>query len=181
MADVPVPPADLKGWRAYVALSDAALLAQCEVDRFRASGPGGQKRNKTDSAVRLRHLPTGLAAEASESRSQHENRARAVARLRLRVVLELRCAVDRDGYAPSTELLEALGRRAGRRSGPPLIALGELFDVLEAAGWQLSEAARLLGVSTSAVGRLLKHGDEIWRAASERRAALGLQPLRHRG
>ena len=66
----------MPGWRSFLPMSDDELLATCEVDRFRASGPGGQKRNKTDSAVRLRHRPTGLEAMAFESRSQHENRAR---------------------------------------------------------------------------------------------------------
>ena len=63
-------------------LTDAELIAQCDVDTYRASGPGGQKRNKTSSAVRLRHEPTGLIAIAEESRSQHENKAKAVKRLR---------------------------------------------------------------------------------------------------
>ena len=61
----------------WAALSDDQLLAQCQVDTYRASGPGGQKRNKTSSAVRLRHPPSGLLVIAEESRSQHENRARA--------------------------------------------------------------------------------------------------------
>ncbi len=60
----------------WTALTDEQLLAQCEVDTYRASGPGGQKRNKTSSAVRLRHLPSGLLVIAEESRSQHENKAR---------------------------------------------------------------------------------------------------------
>ena len=76
--------------RQWTALSDEQLLAQCEVDTYRASGPGGQKRNKTSSAVRLRHLPSGLLVIAEESRSQHENRARALRWLRQALYLKLR-------------------------------------------------------------------------------------------
>src|SRR5437667_4760901 len=74
----------------WTALSDDQLLAQCEVDTYRASGPGGQKRNKTSSAVRLRHPPSGLIVIAEESRSQHENKAKALRRLRKALYLELR-------------------------------------------------------------------------------------------
>ncbi|KAB0667366.1 peptide chain release factor-like protein [Oryzomonas japonica] len=58
------------------------------VEFYRGSGPGGQHRNVTDSAVRIRHLPTGIVAQASESRSQLQNRE--VAMERLRVALEKR-------------------------------------------------------------------------------------------
>src|SRR6266511_1632002 len=74
----------------WTILSDAQLLAQCEVDTYRASGPGGQKRNKTSSAVRLRHPPSGLLVIAEESRSQHENRDRALRRLRRALYLQVR-------------------------------------------------------------------------------------------
>src|SRR5579871_4476343 len=74
----------------WTQLSDAQLLAQCDVDTYRASGPGGQKRNKTSSAVRLRHTPSGLIVIAEESRSQHENRARALRRLRQALYLKIR-------------------------------------------------------------------------------------------
>src|SRR3954447_15077013 len=75
---------------AWTSLTDAQLLAQCDVDTYRASGPGGQKRNKTSSAVRLRHPPTGLLVIAEESRSQHENKAKALRRLRRALYLDLR-------------------------------------------------------------------------------------------
>jgi ribosome-associated protein len=63
----------------------AKLLDECEVETFRASGPGGQHRNRRFSGVRLRHLPTGIVVTATERRSQHQNRAVALERLAARL------------------------------------------------------------------------------------------------
>jgi protein subunit release factor B len=54
---------------------------------FKSSGPGGQKKNKTESAVRLQHLPTGITVTATESRSQSVNKRTALARLRERLLV----------------------------------------------------------------------------------------------
>ena len=72
-------------WRAYLALEDDVLLGQCEVDRFRASGPGGQKRNKTESTVLLSHIPTGMQVRCETTRSQQKNRELALVLLRARL------------------------------------------------------------------------------------------------
>jgi protein subunit release factor B len=65
--------------------SDEDLLRECEVDTFRASGPGGQHVNKTESAVRLTHLPSGLVVTCREERSQHQNKASCLRKLREKV------------------------------------------------------------------------------------------------
>ena len=61
------------------------LARDCEITAYRSSGPGGQKKNKTESSVRVRHLPTGLVRVGTESRSQTRNRELAYARLRARI------------------------------------------------------------------------------------------------
>jgi protein subunit release factor B len=58
------------------------LLAECEVTPYKSSGPGGQKKNKTESSVRIRHLPTGIVRIATESRSQSANKLLALERIR---------------------------------------------------------------------------------------------------
>lgn len=77
----------------YHELSDEALLAQCEVQVHRAGGPGGQHRNKVETAVRLVHGPTGLAAEGKDQRSRTQNLRAALGRLRAR--LEARAFVPK--------------------------------------------------------------------------------------
>jgi len=57
------------------------LARDCEITPYRSSGPGGQKKNKTESSVRVRHLPSGVVRIATESRSQLRNREAALARV----------------------------------------------------------------------------------------------------
>ena len=73
--------------------TDGALLAECDVDTFRAGGPGGQHQNKTESGVRLTHRPTGIVVASRNSRSQHRNRQKALDRLR--AILEERAQPEK--------------------------------------------------------------------------------------
>lgn len=68
---------------------DAALLAECRVDVFRSTGPGGQGVNTTDSAVRLTHLPSGIVVVCRRQRSQTRNKAECLHRLRTRITAAL--------------------------------------------------------------------------------------------
>lgn len=65
--------------------SDEDLLRECEVETFRSSGPGGQHVNKTESAVRLRHVPSGVIVTSQQERSQHRNKALCLQKLRKKV------------------------------------------------------------------------------------------------
>ena len=66
------------------------LLKDCDLSFLRASGPGGQHRNKVETAVRLVHRPTGVTVVASDSRSQSANRKAALERLRAKLVRRLK-------------------------------------------------------------------------------------------
>jgi hypothetical protein len=163
-------------------LDDVRLLAQCQVDTYRASGPGGQKRNKTSSAVRLRHGPSGLAVIAEESRSQHENRGRALRRLRQALFLRIR----NEREVPQTfaknprwqAICPAGGRLAlSRRDVRFWPAVGMVLDILEAAGGSVSSAARWLAISTANLVDFLATEPKVWQEANRIRIEHGLKLL----
>jgi hypothetical protein len=168
----------------WTELSDAQLLAQCAVDTYRASGPGGQKRNKTSSAVRLRHPPTGLIVIAEESRSQHENRARALRRLRQALYLKWRDELSPEALAKLTSrpdyavVRDGEGRlHLGRKDPRFWPVVGLVLDVLQAVGARVSEAAEKLGISTGNLIDFLQSDEKVWEQVNQLRRRFGLRPL----
>lgn len=186
--DVPSP-GDFVPWPHPACLSDAALLRECRTGTGRTGGPGGQNRNKVETLVTILHLPTGLEAEASERRSQGENRSVALRRLRLLLAVEHRAPVPVPrGLAAidgpwSSELWRSRLSRGGRiacnpehRDYPALLA--EALDQLAASGDDPRAASLRLGASATQIVRLIKDHPPALAALNGRRRAAGKHPLR---
>jgi RF-1 domain len=162
------------------ALDVDRLLADCDVTRTRRSGPGGQNRNKVETAVVLAHRPSGLVVEASERRSQAENARVALFRLRLALAIAVRRPIGPDAGPSALWRSRCRGGRIAinpRHADFPAL-LAEALDVLAAREMDVRAAAGVLGCSASQLIRLLKEEPRALRRVNERRTQRGLRPLR---
>jgi hypothetical protein len=156
------------GW---LRLPDADLLRQCREKRYKSSGPGGQHRNKVETAVRLHHSPSGVTAQGEETRSQDENRRHALHRLRAKIAFAVRSPFDLEAPDLPPEFVAQRGRDGSlavnaKNPNFPLITATAL-DALAAADRSYATAAHALGVTTSQLRKLLQSDRELSRAVSE--------------
>ncbi len=161
------------------ALDPAALLAACDVRFTRRSGPGGQNRNKVETAVILTHRPTGITAEASEQRTQGENRKAALFRLRLILTLNVRCAVV---LSSQPSVLWRSRCRAGKIQISPShldfpALLSEALDRVFGCAFELKDAAVALGCTSSQLIKFLKNEPRAFLLVNQGRQERGLHPL----
>lgn len=165
------------------AISDEELIGQCDWTRTRSSGPGGQRRNKVETGATLLHKPTGINAQATERRSQEENKRVAIKRLRLALAVEHRAPVTppRGMDEVASELWRSR-RRGGRivcsvrhRDYPAVLA--EAMDVLADSAWQPRKGALRLGVTMSQILKLLRDHPPALRKLNEERAARNLNAM----
>ncbi len=161
-------------------LSVEELLKQCETTRSRTGGPGGQHRNKVSSAVYITHKPTNVSAEATERRSQEQNRTVAVFRLRVNLALAVRTPI-REPYTPSTVLASRV-RKGLLKVNPehddfPAI-LAEVFDLVANFGFDVRETADRIGTSATQVVNLLKVDYRALKIVNDARAEKGLSQLK---
>jgi hypothetical protein len=152
-------------------LSDDALLAACRRESFRAQGPGGQHTNRTESAVRLTHVASGVTTQCQDHRERGRNQAAALKRLRLRLALHSH---------GTTQVAWILPYRRGTRltigpnadAYPTVVAV--VMDALEQAEGALRGVAERLELSTSQLTKLLTADKEVHAAANDLRARFGL-------
>lgn len=159
---------------------DAALLAQCHIDTFRSSGPGGQHANKTSSAVRLRHKPSSLSVVAEDTRSQHENKAKAIKRLRQAIALDVRQPTGNTWQPPTIfkDCISKTGRiEISKRNPNYNCVMAIVLDAVAACDGGLRDAAVSLGITTGQLSRFVTSEGKLLDAANRIRKAAGLRPL----
>ncbi len=154
------------------------LLRDCQVRSDRRSGPGGQHRNKVETAIIIVHRPTGILAEANERRSQLDNRRVALWRLRLALAVRHRTA-DSGLQASVLWRSRAKQRRisvaAEHEDFPALLA--EAMDRLLLAEYSVPECAAFFDVAASQLVKLLKQWPQALTQINAARLDRGLHKL----
>ncbi|MEA2011884.1 MAG: peptide chain release factor-like protein [Verrucomicrobiota bacterium] len=149
-------------------LSDELLLKQCKWDFFRSTGKGGQKKNKTDSAARITHIPTEISTTAGNSRSKKENQLKALRSLKLQIAFNIR-------KIPPSIWKGSLNLNPSNPKYPLMVA--SVFDCLATSDFAVGKAALILNISTGQLIKFLKKNTQIWQEVNEKRKLLNLKAL----
>jgi hypothetical protein len=160
-------------------------MKSCEIKRTRAGGPGGQHRNKVESAIVILH-ESGISGRATERRSQHENRRVALHRLRVNLAISWRTPeLSPQETKTASEISDLWATRcvnkkisvASDHEDFPCI-LAEAMTAIVCYEFQVSDAAKHLGCSTSQLIKLLKIEDAAFQLVNDQRQKLGLSTLK---
>ena len=168
------------------------LLQQCRLTFSRASGPGGQNRNKVETSVQIEYLPASILASASERRTQNENRKVVVQRLRCKLAVELRPTPDAKFTAAISTVLATkmqIGSATWQqycRNGRIAIAetnndwpaiLAEIIGFMSISDWNISDVAAMLATSSSQLVKMLKKHPPAFVLFNQERKSRGQRPL----
>lgn len=171
MSSLPVHPA---------CLPTEELLKQCELQRVKRSGPGGQRRNKVETGVVLTHQPTGVRAEASRARSAAENQQQALRQLRLNLALQVRepalAEKSPDELWKSRVHSGKILINPSHEDFPALIA--EALELIHPQSGELKEAADRLECTPSQLLKLLKLEPAVFQRVNEWRKLAGKHLLK---
>lgn len=153
----------------WLSAADTELLTDCVIDHHKATGRGGQKRNKTSSAVRLTHRPSGVQVVAANHREQSRNTTMALRRLRIAIAMTIR-----DQFRGLSLPIDT----SPRNPRYP-VWLAEVLDCLEDNEFRVSEAAAALSTGSGRLVRLLCRDGALWTEVNHQRSVLGLRPLKN--
>ncbi len=153
------------------------LLAHCQVTRTRGSGPGGQHRNKVETAIVAKHEPTGVIGQASEKRSQKANQEVAIGRLRVNLALAVRTS------RPAASTLWRSRTRQGKlqvnaKHFDYAAILAEALDFIWDQQFDVAATAKQLGISTSQLVKFLKTCAPAFEAVNLGRRRLDMGALK---
>ncbi len=153
-----------------LSMSDEELVAICEFSSQKRSGRGGQKINKTSSAVRLYHELSGISVIASESRYQAENRSIAVKKIKRQMALQIRC--------PSMGKQILIREQTSLKNPIYPRYIAQILDVLEENSFSVSSSSEKLGISSGRLVKILARDSELWQKVNNERQKFGLNILR---
>ena len=145
------------------------LLKACSLEGYQASGPGGQKRNRKFSAVRITHLYTKISVTSSETRSQHSNRKIAVKKLKQKIAVEI------DG--PKITFFNPTNIKISLLNSKYPLFVAYLFDNFSNNSFCIKETAESLEISSSKLIKLISRDIVIWKIINRHREKAGLKPL----
>ena len=155
------------------------LLQACSVKRTRGSGPGGQHRNKVETAIVITHLPTAVIGQASEKRSQKHNRDVAIERLRINLALAVRSETGIDTQPSELWCSRVKSKKIQvniKHEDFPAL-LSEALDFTNARGFEIAAAAEALGVSTSQLIKFFKASPAAFEYVNRQRESRELRRL----
>lgn len=147
---------------------ESRFLQDCQWSEFQSSGPGGQKRNRKYSAIRVTHIPSGRTVTAVESRSQNENKATALKKIRRLIAMEIRCE-----RSPALDTLVISMRN---EKYPLLLAM--LFDTLHQHNFSIADAAKALELSTNQLVKILAKDTDAWQKVNQERQKREMKALK---
>lgn len=156
------------------------LMSECRLNLTKRKGPGGQNRNKVETAVVIEHLPSGITAEANEKRSQAANRKTALFRLRVQLALRLRSERLNDNSSLLAKRIRSgkIAVNPEHEDFPALLA--EVLDRLNGNEFDLSTTAEGIGISASQILRFLRLHPPAFELFNQERTRRGLPRLKYR-
>ena len=153
------------------------LLSQCQVTRTRGSGPGGQHRNKVETAIVVKHEPSGAVGQASEKRSQQANKEVAIARLRVNLALAIRTerTTNSDRWKSRTHQGKL---QVNAKHFDYAAILAEAMDFVWQHQFDVAATAKRVDTSTSQLIKFLKTCPTAFEAINRQRQQRDMRPLK---